>query len=251
MAAVGKQLDLMMVLLPTIIFVVGMSDVVHILTRYIEELRLGNNRFNALKTTLKEVGIATFLTSLTTGIGFLTLMTSNIGPIRDFGLYTAIGVLIAYILAFSLLPSILIFLPRPKIVGNPMAKRKWRHLLSSCLSWTLRNGKIILICSVALLSLSGIGILKLKVNAFLIDDLPLSHPMKSDFIFFDEHFGGSRPFELAVQVQQEGLTVFDYPVLKEMEKVDNYLTQIYGTSELISPLSVVKMTDVWVILGAT
>ncbi len=243
MTALGKPLDLMMVLLPTIIFVVGMSDVVHILTRYIEELRLGNSRFTALSTTFREVGIATFLTSVTTGIGFLTLMVSNISPIRDFGLYTAIGVLIAYILAFSLMPSILIFLPRPKIVTNPQAKNIWNRLLSRSLIWTLRNNTVILYGSILLVTLSVLGTLKLEVNTFLIDDLPRSHPMKADFMFFDEHFGGSRPFEMAIQVQNQEYTVFDYPVLREMEKVETYLLQSYGTSALTSPIKIIKLTN--------
>ncbi len=243
MTMVGKPLDLMMVLLPPIIFVVGMSDVVHILTRYIEELRLGNSQVAALTTTFKEVGIATFLTSLTTGIGFLTLMISNIGPIRDFGLYTAIGVLVAYVLAFSLMPSILIFLPTPKIAADPQVKKQWKRLLSKSMTWTLRNSKAILSGSILLIILAVLGIQKLEVNTFLIDDLPLSHPMKADFMFFDEHFGGSRPFEMAINVTNRDLTVFDYPVLKEMEKVDNYLVQYYGTSALISPVKIIKTTN--------
>ncbi len=243
MTAVGKPLDLMMVLLPTIIFVVGMSDVIHILTRYIEELRVGNSKITALSTTFKEVGIATFLTSLTTGVGFLTLMISNISPISDFGLYTAIGVLIAYVLAFSLMPSILIFLPRPKIAENPRLKKQWTWLLSNSMTWTLRNGKIILYSSILLVMLAVLGILKLEVNTFLIDDLPRSHPMKADFMFFDKHFGGSRPFEMAVQVQDPDLSVFDYPVLMEMEKVENYLLNSYGTSALTSPVKIIKQTN--------
>jgi predicted RND superfamily exporter protein len=243
MTLVGKPLDLMMVLLPTIIFVVGMSDVVHILTRYIEELRLGHSRVAALTTTFKEVGIATFLTSLTTGIGFLTLMISNIGPIRDFGLFTAIGVFIAYVLAFTLMPSILIFLPRPKIVENIQVKKQWRRLLSKSMTWTLRNSKTVLYGSIMLLILAVLGILKLEVNTFLIDDLPRSHPLKADFMFFDEHFGGSRPFEMAIHVGSHDFTVFDYPVLKEMEKVENYLMQYYGTSALTSPVKIIKTTN--------
>ena len=240
MNLVGKPLDLMMVLLPTIIFVVGMSDVVHILTRYIEELRLGHSRMASLTTTFKEVGIATFLTSLTTGIGFLTLMTNNIEPIRDFGLYTAIGVFIAYILAFTLLPSALIFLPKPRIAVNQTARRRWKVILTNTLNWTFNHQYHIICGTLLLIVLAWIGIRNLEVNTYLIDDLPRSHPMKSDFLFFDEQFGGSRPFEMSISLKKPDLTVFDYPVLKEMDKVDAYLMQSYGTSALTSPLSIVK-----------
>ena len=242
MNLVGKPLDLMMVLLPTIIFVVGMSDVVHILTRYIEELRLGQSRMQALFTSFKEVGIATFLTSLTTGIGFLSLMTSNIAPIRDFGLYTAIGVLIAYILAFSLLPSALIFLPKPKIVDNKTARRFWKLILGNSFLWTLKNKRAVMAGSLLIVIIALMGIQKVKINTFLIDDLPRSHPMKESFLFFDQHFGGSRPFEMAIEVKGDH-TVFDHAVLVEIDKVDQYLTRNYGTSALSSPLEIVKTTN--------
>ena len=73
MEVTGKGIDIMtVVVLPTIIFVVGMSDVVHIITRYLDELRAGLAPFSALRKAFREVGLATFLTSLTTAIKFLT-----------------------------------------------------------------------------------------------------------------------------------------------------------------------------------
>lgn len=76
----GKPLTVLTMLLPTILFVVGMSDVVHILQRYIEALRNGHVKARALAITYYEVGLATFLTSLTTAIGFATLMSSGSSP---------------------------------------------------------------------------------------------------------------------------------------------------------------------------
>jgi len=243
MSWVGKPFDLMMVLLPTIIFVVGMSDVIHILTRYVEEIRHGQSPLVALKITFREVGIATFLTSLTTGIGFLTLLTNNIGPIRDFGLYTAIGVLIAYVLAFSLLPSALVFLPSPRITENQRIRKRWRQVMGSFFLLTVNHKRSVVVLSIVLVGLSVIGINQLKVNTYLIDDLPLDHPLKSDFIFFDAHFGGSRPFEAAIMVQDSTVDIFDPPVLREIEKVEQHLLQSYGTSALNSPLTLVRFTN--------
>jgi uncharacterized protein len=91
MTLMGKPLGILTMLLPTILFVVGMSDVVHILERYIEALRNGHLKARALAISYHEVGLATFLTSLTTAIGFATLLTSGIGPVREFGVYTGPG----------------------------------------------------------------------------------------------------------------------------------------------------------------
>ncbi|MDX5422015.1 MAG: MMPL family transporter, partial [Hymenobacteraceae bacterium] len=116
MGMFGKSLDVMTVLLPTIMFVVGMSDVVHILSRYLTEISQGTSKLRALKLTLREVGMATALTSLTTAVGFLTLLTTAITPIRDFGLYTAISIGLAYVLAFTVLPAILLLNKKPNVV---------------------------------------------------------------------------------------------------------------------------------------
>jgi predicted RND superfamily exporter protein len=114
MKLTGKDFDLLMVMLPTIVFVVGMSDLIHFLNRYIDELRQGNKKLTAIKTSFKEVGVATLLTSSTTAIGFFSLMIVEIVPVKEFGLYSGISVIVAYILTFVMLPLFLIILPSPK-----------------------------------------------------------------------------------------------------------------------------------------
>ncbi|MDX5348837.1 MAG: MMPL family transporter, partial [Hymenobacteraceae bacterium] len=64
MGLFGKPIDVLTVILPTIMFVVGMSDVVHIMAKYISETGAGTDKLLALKKTVKEVGVATFLTSV-------------------------------------------------------------------------------------------------------------------------------------------------------------------------------------------
>ncbi len=243
MAMVNKPLDVMMVLLPTIVFIVGMSDVVHILTRYIEELRSGKNKIKALKVTIKEVGVATFLTSLTTGVGFLTLMTSAIQPIRDFGLYTALGVLIAYILAFSLLPASLLFIPQPNIVGKVKQRMLWLGALGSVWHWSRQNRWWVLGAWGLILLISLLGSRQLRINTFLIDDLPREHVLRQDFLFFDQQFGGSRPFEMSIEVHNDQFTIWDQAILKQLENMEVYLLNSYGTSHLTSPLEVVRVTN--------
>ncbi|MCC6182901.1 MAG: MMPL family transporter, partial [Bacteroidia bacterium] len=87
MAMMGQSLDIMTVMLPTMIFIAGMSDVVHFFTKYFEELSHGTDKQKIFPLILKEVGFPTFLTLITTVVGFLSLLFSSIKPIRDFGVY--------------------------------------------------------------------------------------------------------------------------------------------------------------------
>ncbi|MEM7110444.1 MAG: MMPL family transporter, partial [Bacteroidota bacterium] len=220
--ATGKSLDFIMVLLPTIMFVVAMSDVVHIMTKYIEQLRLGFSKVASIRVTFKEVGLATFLTSLTTAVGFLTLLTASIKPIQGFGIFTAIGVVIAFLVAFTLLPSALILLPRPKVSEKLVHSSKWFGVMSKSFLFVLKNGKQVIILNIIVLAVALYGISQIYINTYLIEDLPADDPLKKDFTFFDEHFGGSRPFELTITSKHE-YSLFDPEVLSEINKVADYL----------------------------
>lgn len=240
MSLTGKSLDVMMVLLPTIIFVVGMSDVVHILTKYIEELRNGRNKIRAIKITIKEIGLATFLTSLTTAVGFLTLFTAGVKPIREFGLYTAIGVFVAFVLAFTLLPSIMLLMKKPKVVQHRKNKLLWVTIMGRLFIWVIRSRMKVMIAATLLIGASLYGISQIQINTFLLEDIRDSDPLKKDFVFFDQHFGGSKPFEMAIIVQDSAYNLYDKEVLKEINKMEEYLRQEYGVANIISPTFVVK-----------
>ncbi|MDX1628156.1 MAG: MMPL family transporter [Fulvivirga sp.] len=239
MGLTGKTLDILLVLLPTIMFVVGMSDVVHIMTKYIEQLRLGFNKKQAIKTTFKEVGLATFLTSLTTSIGFLTLLTASVAPIQEFGLYTAVGVFMAFIVAFAVLPSCLFFLKKPKVSKKRVHQASWFGTLSKAFIWVVRNGKLVIFINVVLTVVAVYGITQIVINTYLIEDLPEDAPLKQSFLFFDQNFGGSRPFEMTIKPKPPYL-VYDQEVLSETAKVQHYLDSAFQAGNVISPVTVVK-----------
>lgn len=239
MKLTGKPIDLMLIVLPTIIFVVGMSDVVHILTRYYEELRKGLPKLKALYTAFREIGLATLLTSITTAIGFLTLLTSSIGPISSFGSTTAIGVFVAFFLAFTLLPAVLILSPAPRVDAMPQNAVFWTKRLHNGLRWTLKNRGLVLILSALVLGLSIYGSSRVEVNNYLLEDLRDTDPLKQEFLFFENEFSGGRPFELAVLLH-EGANIFDRNTLLAIDSLDQHLMNGYGVGSLFSPARLIK-----------
>ena len=240
MSLAGKSLDLLTVLLPTILFVVGMSDVVHILTRYLEELRNGQSKIEAVKITFKHIGAATFLTSLTTAVGFLTLLTANIIPVRQFGVNTAIGVFLAFLLAFSLLPSILLLFKKPKIAQNQNEQLFWNQRMHKLFRFTLKNKKSILGIAGLLVVVSLVGILQIKVDNYLMEDLSEDDPHRQDFEFFEDKFAGVRPFDVAVWVKDSTQTLYDPEVQEELDKLEGYLKDQFSIRFITSPLTFSK-----------
>lgn len=241
MELVGKGINLVLTILPTIMFVVGMSDVVHVITKYLEEVKTNRNKYNALLKTYKEVALATFLTSLTTAAGFLTLLTSEIEPVRDFGLYTAIGVIFAFILAYTLLPAILILSPIPVDIVRKEKKSFWTTALRSMLFFVIRKKRLIVSISLVLAGISIVGMTNLRINNFLLEDLDDDNELKKEFTFFDQHYSGARPFEMAVKVQQPVTDLrLTIDVLIELEKLEKYLRKNYEVGFMISPTTIVK-----------
>ncbi|NND93905.1 MAG: MMPL family transporter [Flavobacteriales bacterium] len=236
----GKEIDLLLTILPTILFVVGMSDVVHILSKYFDELRKGKPKIEAIKISVKEVGLATFLTSLTTSIGFLTLMGSSIVPIREFGILSASGVILAYILAFSILPATIVLSKAPDLKGQGHSQDFWSKNLHRFYSWIIRNRRKIAWSSLVLILICFIGMNQIKVNNFLLEDLKKDNPFRMEFDYFEEAYSGVRPFEMALSVKDSTRNILDPEVIRDIDKLDTYLREEYGAGFILSPLNIIK-----------
>ncbi|MCW3077543.1 MAG: rane protein [Bacteroidetes bacterium] len=240
MSLFGKPIDLMTVMLPTMIFIAGMSDVVHFFSKYFEELARGTQKDKIYKLILKEVGFPTFLTLVTTVVGFLSLLFSSIRPIREFGIYTSIGVVIAFILSYTLLPALLYFFTPKKLVTVHNQNNRTYNLMRTGLFWIFRNQKTILVITSIVLIFSVIGIFKIRVNNILLEDLSEKVKIKQDFNFFDKNYSGVRPLEIKVTLKDTSKNIWDYKVIKELDKVDEFIKKEYSAGFLISPSSLIK-----------
>lgn len=238
----GKSFDLLMVMLPTIIFVVGMSDLVHLLAKYLDELRLGKEKNEAIKIAFKEVRWATFLTSLTTAIGFFSLTFANITPIKEFGIYAGVSVFVAYFLAFTFLPSVLVLVKPPQKLIQSKENNFWDKYLRGWMRGVFKNQKKVLLITLALVIIGVFSANSLKIDNYLLEDLSNSDPIKQDVNYFEENYSGLRPFEAEI-VAKGPDGVVNYEFLQELEKIESYLRAEYteeGVGFLISPLTIFK-----------
>ncbi len=239
MALMGKDIDIMSSMLPTMIFIAGMSDVVHFFSKYFEELAKGSEKQKIFPLIIKEVGFPTFLTLLTTIVGFLSLLFSSMKPIRDFGIYTSVGVTIAFILTYTLLPALLYFFTPKKLVSVHGHNNNTNNAMRKGLFWIFRNQKTILVITAVLIVLSVVGISKIRVNNLLLEDLSNKVKIKQDFNFFDKYYSGVRPFEMQISIKN-GKGIWDYDIIKQLNSIDEFVKKEYGAGFLYSPAAVVK-----------
>ncbi|TND09029.1 MAG: hypothetical protein FD123_1432 [Bacteroidetes bacterium] len=240
MQVTGKALDIMTVLLPTMMFVVGMSDTVHIMSKYLEEMRAGRDRFTALVNTIREAGFPTFLTLITTSLGFLTLLYSTIKPIRDFGIYTSLGVFIAFILSYSLMPVILNSIREPNLRRESKSSQFWEKRLHRLLGWIFRNAKAIMIAVVLFIGISIFGITRIELNNYLIEGLTRGDELRENFTFFETYYSGVRPFEMIVEPRDSTHSLLGPEELRATDRLEQYLQTEYGVGFIFSPATLVK-----------
>lgn len=240
MALVGKPIDLMTVMMPTMIFITGMSDVVHFFSKYFEELAKGTERTKIYPLILKEVGFPTFLTLITSIVGFLSLLFSSIKPIRDFGIYTSVGMVIAFILSYTLLPSLLYFFTPKKMVKVHVEGNFTNNMMRKGLFWIFRNQKTIVIITLLIVAISSAGIYQIKVNNLMLDDLSEGVKIKQDFNFFDKNYSGARPFEIEITVKDANKNIWNYSIIKQLDGLDDFIKKEYGAGFLYSPSSLVR-----------
>ncbi|MCB0851451.1 MAG: MMPL family transporter, partial [Bacteroidetes bacterium] len=88
MALWGVAINVISVLIPSVISIVALSDVIHIMSRYQEEVGKSDHWRTAMQLVMKDIGMAILLTSLTTALGFLTLGFADILPFIEFGVFT-------------------------------------------------------------------------------------------------------------------------------------------------------------------
>ena len=138
-----------------IIFVVGISDVIHLVTKYLHEIRAGLDPRTAIHNTLKEIGLATLLTSVTTSIGFASLLVSRMPPIRTFGLFAALGVVFTYLISIVIIPNaLLLFRPERLMKTRSLQHTSfWDRMLGGIHQLTLKQPKKIVAITLGVLAL--------------------------------------------------------------------------------------------------
>ncbi len=222
LAVWGKELNAMAAFYPVLMLIVGTSDVIHLTDSYVRKLQEGLPRYGAILSSLKEVGMTTLLTSLTTAVGFVTLLSSKLVSIQEFGINAAVGVLVAYITVILLTSSLLISLPEKTLIGRKSVSTKWVKNLLRINTFTKAHPKSIIWGTVAFTLLCFLGIYMIKTDAEFKRSLPNRSKIAADFQYFQDNYAGFRPLEIAA-MSTDGHKVTDYEVAVEIEKLMTYL----------------------------
>ncbi len=215
----GRELNAIAAFYPVLMLIVGTSDVVHIMTKYLDELKKGKTNEDAISITIKQIGLATLLTSVTTAVGFLSLLTSRLIPIQDFGINSAMGVVLAFVCVILFTCSLLSLIPKEKLLKENSKGHIWDKYLLRINNFTITGRKKIIWSTFIFLILSAIGISRISTNYTVESNLPKNSKITNDFKYFERDFAGFRPLEFAVTLNN-GHKVDEYEVVKSVSLIE-------------------------------
>ncbi len=115
----GVPVYLTIAVLPVILTAIGVADEIHIFSRYTQRLRRApdDNHVDVVTATMDEMHVPVVKTSVTTAVGFLSFALSTIGPVRAFGVFTAVGVLFCMLWSLTVVPALLVLIHPRRFVA--------------------------------------------------------------------------------------------------------------------------------------
>ncbi len=242
LALFGYKITLLTGLLPPVIVTIGITNAIYLLNKYHLEFAKTNNKLEAISIVVNKMGLATFLTNLTVAIGFLTLLSTDIIVLREFGVVAGLNIMALFFVSLVMIPSIFSWLPTP-------TERHLRHLHFSTMGRFLKlvdgmvthQRPLIYIASLSVALVSAYGIWQLKSVSYMVDDVPEESIVKKDLKFFEENFSGIMPLEMVVEFQtKRRRPVLDVRNLQMVEEFESFLDSIPEVSKPVSLISVVK-----------
>jgi len=238
MGLLGFPMTMVSFIAPVLLLAIGIADGIHVLNRYGEEVAKGLPKRTAILNTMHEMTGPVVMTSLTTAVGFLSLLSSFFLPQKEFGVVTAIGVLAAMVFSLVMIPAILSLLKTPKVRDSKRGVRPLTRVLLGFERVVARRHRLVLIVSIAVLAFMVAGIPTLRVETSNEEFLGRDHPAIRILSFIDEHFSGGMQISIEIDTgRRDGLK--DPEVLDRMVALEEFLLA-NGVNKTISLTDLVR-----------
>ena len=235
MSLTGRGLNVMTYMVPTLLFIIGVSDAIHFLSRFNLHIKKGEDVKKSLEITIKDMGVALFLTSLTTAIGFLALLYSSISIVQEFGFFIACGVFIAYLLTLTFIPSCLILLKDKISVIVLSSSDKRNSFLKSVSNMVMSRPKQIIFSSIFFIIVSLFGAFSISTGSSLLSDLHPESGLYIDLKNVEKWFGGILPVEIIITKEDTvERAIYDKEIMRYTQKLQKYIYEIFPYSNWIS-----------------
>lgn len=211
----GFEVNAITALLPPVLMVLSLGVSVHLVQGWLDATEFGADRIARIRAVVRRLVFPCFFCTLTTAIGFGSLVTSAMPAVQLFGAFAALGVVIAFAAGMTLVPIGLSFVAAP---DAPLQSSQHR-MIRAGLDWAARVSvdhpwRIVAIFA-AITAVSLAGLPMLRNNTDLVRFLRSDQPLHRDTLFIDSQLGGANMLEFVVS-RPDGATLVSPDAIRRM-----------------------------------
>lgn len=200
----GGVMNLTMIMMPTLVFILGVSGGVHMANYYRKAVSEGHGWMSA-DYALRAGALPIALSSITTAIGLASLAASQVTPIRMFGIYSAIGIVASLPIMLLVMPAVM-YQFRGRIsrrsAGEHLTRRQRETGVSGTMSFLVhsvcKHHWLVSVPAILLLVCLSFGIGSLKGSVKLQNRFSQRTKIIQDYQWLEENLGPLVPLEVIV-----------------------------------------------------
>ncbi|HMB01365.1 MAG TPA: efflux RND transporter permease subunit, partial [Spirochaetota bacterium] len=218
MHLLGFTLHLPTMILPSFLLAVGIADAIHILAIFFYRYDHGDSKENAIIYTISHSGLAVLMTSITTAAGLMSFSGSDIAPIAALGLFSGLGVSLAFIYTIIVIPALVSILPikrKKTAIGRP--GHKMDAVLNFFAGFSVKHAGKITVIFMLLLFTSAFFSFRLKFSHDPMMWLPENSDLIKSTRLIDKHLKGASVLEVIIDGGHEN-SCYNPALLKQIEK---------------------------------
>lgn len=239
--ALDREINLLMAMVPAVTMIISFSDVIHLCSRYLHFLGSGTAKLDAISGSARDVGSACVYNSVTTAAGFLAMAAIPAPVFRTVGVALALGVLIALVVAMTLVPVLLAVFPAP--VQGPrrdasLVDRLLDAIVLGAGRAATRRPWFVIGAFGLLTAVSLAGLAELRFETSMVDRLDSDNRLQQAHRFIRQHFQGTTVLELYAQSEADDFTS---PALyRRLRRFEESVKQLPGVDGLQSFTDIVE-----------
>jgi predicted RND superfamily exporter protein len=232
-AAVGSPVTPVSTALVALIVIIGVANSVHFISHYRLELSRAPSAEHAMVDTFSRAGVPCFLTSITTAVGFSSLVVSNIPLIRHLGAFAGFGIMCTFVLTMVLLP---VGLSGARIPHDASEHRS--RIWTAVGSFVVEHWRVVIGLCVIFSVLVALGGLRIEVEPSMTEYLKPGSTVRQAADFIDDHLAGSSSVELLLEGPADSFE--DVDVLRSIDHLQSAIGNHAYVAASMSPVDFIK-----------
>ncbi len=197
MIGMGFTVHIMSSMIPIFLMPIAVVDSVHIMSEFADTYRPGDDAKTVISEVVDHLFTPMLFTSLTSAVGFLSLLMTPIPPVQIFGAFVAFGILLAFVLTIVLIPAYVVRMS-PIALEKLAARSKTPHTDTPLARVLRRSGvvaikraKLITGIAVLIVAISAAGVYRIEINDNPVRWFKANHPIRVADEVLNEHFAGT------------------------------------------------------------